>query len=110
VEELQELGFRDGTVVDLGCGSGILASIVSQAGYRVIGMDISDAMVAIARERAPESEFLCPFFRFGRSPRLYRSDRDWRSLELCLSMNRTAYKPGRIYFGEHTRRSYRVGF
>ena len=57
VEELRGLGFRHGTVVDLGCGSGMLACVVSHAGYRVIGMDISDAMVAIARKRAPEAEF-----------------------------------------------------
>lgn len=57
VDELRSLGFRDGTVIDLGCGSGVLASVVARAGYRVIGMDISDAMVAIARKRAPESEF-----------------------------------------------------
>src|SRR4029453_17383336 len=57
VEELRGCGFHDGIVVDLGCGSGILARIVSHAGYRVIGMDISDSMVAIARERSPKSEF-----------------------------------------------------
>lgn len=57
VEELRVRGFRSGVVVDLGCGSGILASIVSDAGYRVTGMDLSDAMVAIARKRAPQAEF-----------------------------------------------------
>jgi SAM-dependent methyltransferase len=57
VEELRVRGFRNGVVVDLGWGSGILASIVSDAGYRATGMDTSDAMVAIARERAPEAEF-----------------------------------------------------
>jgi SAM-dependent methyltransferase len=56
VEELRGRGFRNGVVVDLGCGSGILARILSHAGYRIIGMDISDAMLAIARERAPDAE------------------------------------------------------
>jgi SAM-dependent methyltransferase len=62
VEELRGAGILDGVVVDLGCGGGVLARSVSQAGYRVIGMDISEAMVAIARERAPESEFYVQSF------------------------------------------------
>jgi SAM-dependent methyltransferase len=57
VAELRGLGILHGVVVDLGCGGGVLARVVSRAGYRVIGMDISEAMVAIARERAPEAEF-----------------------------------------------------
>jgi SAM-dependent methyltransferase len=46
-----------GTVVDLGCGSGILAGAVVEAGYQVVGIDMSDAMVALARARAPNAEF-----------------------------------------------------
>lgn len=44
-------------VVDLGCGSGILAEAVSAAGYKVLGFDLSDAMLALAAKRAPEAEF-----------------------------------------------------
>lgn len=44
-------------VVDLGCGSGILAQAVSAAGYRVLGFDLSDAMLALAAKRAPQAEF-----------------------------------------------------
>jgi SAM-dependent methyltransferase len=57
VEELARIGCREGTVVDLGCGSGILARHVLQAGYGVVGVDVSDAMVALARERAPGATF-----------------------------------------------------
>ena len=57
VEELRSAGFHQGTVVDLGCGSGIFAREVSRAGYSVMGVDASDAMVAIARQRSPESTF-----------------------------------------------------
>ncbi len=42
-----------GLVVDVGCGSGILAQAVSAAGYDVLGFDYSEAMLAIARRRAP---------------------------------------------------------
>lgn len=44
-------------VVDLGCGSGILAERLSTAGYQVLGIDYSPAMLALARQRAPRAEF-----------------------------------------------------
>jgi SAM-dependent methyltransferase len=50
---LEERGLRQGTVVDLGCGSGILARIVSEAGYEVLGVDISADMLALATVNAP---------------------------------------------------------
>lgn len=57
VDLLRRAGITDGRVVDLGCGSGILSQAVSQAGYDVLGIDISDAMVAMARQRVPRGEF-----------------------------------------------------
>jgi SAM-dependent methyltransferase len=48
---------RGGLVVDLGCGSGLWAGELIEAGYRVLGIDISEAMVELARRRAPEAEF-----------------------------------------------------
>jgi SAM-dependent methyltransferase len=44
-------------VVDLGCGSGILAEIVTRRGFDVLGVDLSPAMLRIARERAPKARF-----------------------------------------------------
>ena len=57
LSEMDASGFQDGTVMDLGCGSGILAAEVSDAGYAAVGIDISDAFIRIARERAPGAEF-----------------------------------------------------
>jgi SAM-dependent methyltransferase len=56
--ELTAAGLTRGTVVDLGCGSGILARIVSDAGYDVLGTDISASMVALARANAPRARIL----------------------------------------------------
>ncbi len=50
-------GIPDGLVVDLGCGSGLRARELLRAGCGVLGIDISDAMVEIAREKAPGAEF-----------------------------------------------------
>jgi SAM-dependent methyltransferase len=57
VETLSRRGLERGLVVDLGCGSGALAHEVSQRGYRVLGIDLSEPMLALARKRAPRAEF-----------------------------------------------------
>jgi len=54
---LRDNGIPDGLVVDLGCGSGLWARELLRAGCGVLGIDISAAMVEIAREKAPGAEF-----------------------------------------------------
>ncbi|MFO0968004.1 MAG: class I SAM-dependent methyltransferase [Gemmataceae bacterium] len=54
---LQARGVSSGLVVDLACGSGILAEKVSGAGYDVLGVDLSQEMLALARRRAPKASF-----------------------------------------------------
>lgn len=44
-------------VVDLGCGNGALTAKLAERGYRVIGLDASPDMVAMARERHPDLDF-----------------------------------------------------
>jgi SAM-dependent methyltransferase len=50
-------GLRDGRVVDLGCGSGIWARELADAGYQVTGVDLSPAMIELAHQRVPEADF-----------------------------------------------------
>lgn len=45
-----------GLVVDLGCGSGILAEEVARAGRPALGIDLSPAMLKLAKERVPASK------------------------------------------------------
>ena len=47
----------EGVVVDLGCGSGIWARALADSGYEVVGVDISPAMIELARQRVPEATF-----------------------------------------------------
>ncbi|MCW5979202.1 MAG: class I SAM-dependent methyltransferase [Bryobacteraceae bacterium] len=54
---IRRTGLR-GRIVDLGCGSGVLAREFTRAGYPVLGVDISPAMIALARANAPEAEFI----------------------------------------------------
>jgi SAM-dependent methyltransferase len=57
LELLNRNRIRAGPIVDLGCGSGIWARHLTDAGYQVIGVDISAAMIDLARKRAPDSVF-----------------------------------------------------
>lgn len=45
-------------LLDLCCGTGQLAGVLADQGFRVTGLDASDAMLAIARENAPQVEFI----------------------------------------------------
>ncbi len=65
---LRQEGKTDGLVVDLGCGSGILAKELCDAGYRVLGFDLSPAMIDIARERVPTADFRVRSFLSAKLP------------------------------------------
>ncbi len=54
---LGQAGETGGLVVDLGSGSGILARLLTDAGYQVLGFDLSEDMVRLARRTAPEARF-----------------------------------------------------
>jgi SAM-dependent methyltransferase len=57
VRRLRAAGIRHGLVVDLGCGSGILAKYLLTRGYDVHGVDASADMIRIARRVAPRATF-----------------------------------------------------
>ncbi|MBE8992376.1 class I SAM-dependent DNA methyltransferase [Nostoc sp. LEGE 12450] len=57
LEILAQNEIHDGLVVDLGCGSGLWAEELTKAHYRVLGVDISESMINIARTRVPDAEF-----------------------------------------------------
>jgi SAM-dependent methyltransferase len=50
---LKPVRARDGLVVEIGCGSGLLTAHLVDAGLRVIATDASDAMLHLARSTAP---------------------------------------------------------
>ncbi len=54
---LQQEKISEGLVVDVGCGSGISTLLLSEAGYEVLGIDISAAMIALARKKVPTAQF-----------------------------------------------------
>jgi SAM-dependent methyltransferase len=55
-------------VVDIGCGSGVWARELVDAGHDVLGVDLSPAMIAIARRRVPEADLRVESWRTFRPP------------------------------------------
>ena len=49
---------RDSTLVDLGCGTGLLAAAAAREAGRVVGVDPSPAMLEVARSRSSSVEWV----------------------------------------------------
>jgi SAM-dependent methyltransferase len=56
------------SVIEIGCGSGVLARALTSAGFDVLGFDPSPAMIAIARETAPDARFEVASLETARMP------------------------------------------
>ena len=54
---LQVNGVSAKTCLDLGCGTGILCETLREGGIQASGMDLSEGMIAIARESCPEIHY-----------------------------------------------------
>ncbi|MBR1472006.1 MAG: class I SAM-dependent methyltransferase [Lachnospiraceae bacterium] len=55
IELLQAHGIDDGLVLDLGCGTGTLTEMLAQAGYDMIGVDLSPEMLEAANRKKEQS-------------------------------------------------------
>ena len=49
---------KDSSVLDLGCGAGNNAVYLSKLGYNVTGIDLSDSMLAIAKNKKSNAKFI----------------------------------------------------
>jgi len=58
IERVNALLPGDRSVLDLGCGTGVpTAKIFTDSGRPVVGIDISEGMLRLAREQVPEADF-----------------------------------------------------
>jgi len=55
VKVLRRHRIEIGTVAELACGTGTLAIALSREGYRVVGVDLSEAMLQVARDKAEQA-------------------------------------------------------
>lgn len=56
ISRLKKNGVDSGLVCELGCGTGNMTMRLSEAGYDMIGIDNSEEMLLIAREKLPGNE------------------------------------------------------
>lgn len=57
IRQLQSEGIKDGLILDLGCGTGIITEMLAFHGYDLIGVDISEDMLGQAIEKKYESGY-----------------------------------------------------
>ncbi len=50
-EILQKHGIKSGLVLDLACGTGTLTLALAQRGYEMLGVDLSEDMLSVARQK-----------------------------------------------------------
>ena len=56
-EALQRVGLEPGQLVlDVGCGVGVFLRLVAERGAKPFGLDASQALIDVARERVPDAE------------------------------------------------------
>ena len=113
------------SVVELGCGSGITAALLTSAGHSVVAIDQSAPLIALARRHAPGATFhVASLFDFA-LPRCdavlavgevlnYRGD-EGGDLEDVVARVRGALRPGGLFLfdlagpGRGRRRARREG-
>ena len=74
-----------GPIVDLACGTGRTTLPLAAAGYEVVGVDLSEPMLAGARQKARERELAVSFY-----------SQDCRTLDLALQA-RLVTMPGNSF-------------
>ncbi len=76
--QLDQHGVQDGIIADLGCGTGDLTMMLTQAGYDMIGVDQSEEMLSVLQEKAAD---------LGLTGRLLLLQQDILELDLFGTIN-----------------------
>lgn len=61
-DTLSKQSSKKGLVIDLGCGSGVVARALTDNQFNVLGIDRSESLIKIAKNRVPEATFVVGSF------------------------------------------------
>lgn len=56
---VQKYGIPIGKCLDVACGTGNISRLLVDLGFKVVGVDMSEDMVAVARDKFPADTFVC---------------------------------------------------
>ncbi len=85
IQILRENNINDGLVLDLGCGTGKITRLLAKAGYDMIGVDLSEEMLGIARAQEMEDSGILYLNQDMREFELYGTVR--AVVSICDSIN-----------------------
>ena len=113
---LRRNGIDSGRVVELGCGNGILARQLGFAGYDVVGLDASAAMIRLARKNAPKAKLAVASLAATRIPECdavvsigecvsyaFANDRANRGIRRLFGRVRRALREGGVFVFDFAR-------
>lgn len=63
IQQSEKFQVQTKTILDVACGTGELSIRLSEAGFAVTGVDLSDDMLAVAHAKALEKGRMIPFFQ-----------------------------------------------
>lgn len=82
---LKEYNIDKGLVLDLGCGTGKITRLLQKNGYDMIGIDIAEEMLSVAREQSEDLEGILYLLQDMREFELYGTVK--AVVSICDSMN-----------------------
>ena len=85
VRELKKEQIKDGLVLELGCGTGRMTRLLAKTGYDMIGIDMSQEMLMIAREAQEADDGILYLLQDMRNFELYGTVR--AVVSVCDSIN-----------------------
>jgi 2-polyprenyl-6-hydroxyphenyl methylase / 3-demethylubiquinone-9 3-methyltransferase len=78
-------GLRDARVIDVGCGGGILSEAMARSGARVLGIDLSQAVLDVAELHALEAKLAVEYQAVAAEELAARAPRSF-DLVTCMEM------------------------
>ena len=58
-EVVEKYNIPKGVCLDVACGTGNISKLLIELGFKVIGIDISDEMISVAKQKFPDEQFVC---------------------------------------------------